>query len=90
MQMTTRIDTNRPNRVSLLRGGLALAIALAVLVAGQSAWADDHDPKAAGHPVRIAAYVLHPVGWLLDKVLVKPAHWVVSKKPMKEIFGHKD
>ena len=44
----------------------------------------------AGHPLRIVAYVLHPVGVLFDYLIFRPAHWIGSKEPMKTIFGHTD
>lgn len=67
---------------------LVLAAALAFLAS--SASADDYDPKRAGHPLRIAAYILHPVGVALDYLIMRPAHWLVSHEPLDEIFGHED
>jgi hypothetical protein len=52
--------------------------------------ADDYDEKSAGHPLRIIAYVLHPVGVALDYLLLRPAHWLGSHEPLKTIFGHED
>jgi len=68
---------------------LALAALLTVTVASPG-HADEYDASNAGHPVRIVAYVLHPVGVLLDYLLLRPAHWVVSQEPMATIFGHED
>jgi hypothetical protein len=51
---------------------------------------DPHDPTKAMHPVRVAAYVLHPVGVLLDYALVRPAVWVVRQEPFRTIFGYGD
>ena len=34
------------------------------------------------------AYVLHPVGVVLDLLIVRPAHWLVSQGAMAELFGH--
>jgi len=52
------------------------------------ALADDYDSTDAAHPLRIAAYALHPVGVILDYLLVRPAHWLVSHEPLKTLFGH--
>jgi hypothetical protein len=65
-------------------------LVLGLLAAARPAAADDYDPQYAGHPLRILAYVLHPVGVLLDYLIFRPAHWVGSKEPMKTIFGHTD
>jgi hypothetical protein len=65
-------------------------LAAALLVGASPAVADDYEPERAGHPLRIVAYVLHPVGVLLDYLIFRPAHWVVSHKPLDEIFGHEE
>ena len=71
------------------RWGASLAMA-AILVGSTPALADDYDSSKAGHPVRIVAYVLHPIGVLLDYLLLRPAHWLVSHEPLKTVFGHED
>ncbi len=48
----------------------------------------EHDPLRAGHPLRIAAYLLHPVGYVLDLLIFRPAHWFVSRDVTAPIFGH--
>ncbi len=51
---------------------------------------DPYDPTQSAHPVRIAAYVLHPVGVLLDYTIVRPAVWVARQEPFRTIFGYGD
>ena len=41
-------------------------LASALLVSAVPAAADEYDPRRAGHPLRIIAYVLHPVGVAFD------------------------
>ncbi len=50
--------------------------------------ADQYDPLEAGHPLRIAAYIAHPVGVIFDYVLMRPAFWIVQHEPFKTIFGY--
>ena len=52
------------------------------------ALADEYEPLEAGHPLRIIAYILHPVGVVLDLLIVRPAHWLVSQDGLDEFFGH--
>lgn len=52
--------------------------------------ADDYDEKSSGHPLRIIAYVLHPVGVAIDYLVLRPAHWLGSREPLKTIFGHEN
>ena len=71
-----------------LRTVLAALLALVAFAAAPGARADEYDPQRAGHPVRIAAYVLHPVGVVLDLLIFRPAHWVGSLPGLDELFGH--
>ena len=66
----------------------SLLLSLPLLLLSTAAQADAYESKDAGHPVRIAAYVLHPVGVALDYVILRPAHWVVSREPWRTLFGH--
>jgi hypothetical protein len=50
--------------------------------------ADEYDPQRAGHPVRILAYVVHPVGVILDLAIFRPAHWIGSLPVLDKLFGH--
>ena len=55
----------------------------------RSIW-DDYDPKEAGHPLRIAAYALHPVGVVIDWLVFRPAWWIGSHEPFYTLFGRTD
>jgi hypothetical protein len=67
----------------------ALSVAVALALASPAA-ADEYDPTNAGHPLRIVAYVLHPVGVAIDYLIMRPAHWIGSFEPMKTLFGQED
>ncbi len=47
----------------------------------------NYDPHRAGHPLRIVAYVLHPIGVTLDYLIFRPAYWLGSHEPLKTLFG---
>ena len=79
------------------RGGRVIAAAAALLLAlsmslsmANPAVADEYDADNAGHPLRIVAYILHPVGVLIDYLVLRPAHWLGSHEPFKTAFGHED
>ena len=70
---------------------VAAAVLAALMLAGAAPLhAEDYDPQEAGHPVRILAYVLHPVGYLLDRLIFRPAHWVGSHEPFRTLFGQRE
>jgi hypothetical protein len=52
--------------------------------------ADEYDPQYAGHPLRVIAYVAHPVGVALDLLIFRPAHWIGSYEPIALLFGHEE
>ena len=76
-------------RIAPLRRSAA-ALLLCCLLAGIAgpAAADEYDAHRAGHPLRVAAYALHPIGVALDYLLFRPAHWVGSLPVIRTIFGH--
>ncbi len=69
---------------------LACALGLFLLLATLPAAADEYREEYAGHPLRIVAYVVHPIGVILDYVLLRPFHWIGSHEPFKTLFGHRD
>jgi hypothetical protein len=68
--------------------GVVLTAALAT--GAPRAGADPHDPEQSANPVRIVAYALHPVGVILDYLIVRPAHWLVEREPFRTLFGHEE
>jgi hypothetical protein len=68
----------------------AAALALVLTLTAGPAFADEYDVEHSGHPLRITAYVLHPVGVLIDRLILRPAHWLGTREPVKTLFGHTD
>ena len=70
---------------------VVLAVSMSLLATAPAARAeDDYDAKRAGHPLRVAAYILHPVGVILDRILFRPAYWLGSHEPLRTLFGRTD
>ena len=74
---------------------LALALLGALLATPVAAGAEhknasvtaSYNPADAGHPVRILYYIVYPVGFLLDNLILKPAWWLGQRQPFRSIFG---
>ena len=49
-----------------------------------------YEPLRAGHPLRIIAYALHPVGVILDYAIFRPAYWIGSHEPIRTLVGQTD
>jgi hypothetical protein len=69
---------------------LILGLALGVLIAGGATTARAHDAydDSESNPIRLAAYAVHPAGWLLEWAVMRPIHFVVSNPALENIFGH--
>jgi hypothetical protein len=46
-----------------------------------------YEPLRAGHPLRLIAYALHPVGVILDYAIFRPAYWIGSHEPIRTLVG---
>jgi uncharacterized membrane protein YhiD involved in acid resistance len=70
-------------------GKRTLAVGLAAVVLGIAlpAAAEEYDPGHAGHPVRILAYVVSPIGVLFDYLVMRPAHWLGGLEPLATLLG---
>jgi len=76
-------------RIATLHRSLApLALLACMALAATSASADEYDAHRAGHPLRLVAYALHPVGVALDWLIFRPAHWAGSQPAFAFLFGH--
>ncbi len=64
-----------------------IGLSLSGMIAGRGE-AAEYNSDEAGHPLRIIAYVGHPVGVILDYVFCRPAYYLVQKEPFATLFGH--
>ena len=49
--------------------------------------AEEYDTKKAGHPLKIAYYVLYPIGLTLDWLIFRPAWHIGQVEPFQTLFG---
>lgn len=63
--------------------GVLLALAALPALAGTT----QYNPRRAGHPLRIIAYAVHPIGVALDYAIFRPAWWLGTHEPLRTIFG---
>ena len=66
-----------------------VTIGLGGLLLAGSAWADydDYDDYTDSHPLRIVAYALHPIGYTIEWLALRPLHAVASQPELQPIFG---
>lgn len=59
-----------------------------VISARTPAVAHEYDRGDSDNPVRIAAYLFHPLGIAVEYVVTRPIHWLVSRPTLNVWFGH--
>ncbi len=74
------------------RRWVAVIILSFLMLTATATWApaDDYDRSMAGHPLRIIAYILHPVGVMIDYLIMRPAHWLITQEPIQTLVGYED
>jgi len=65
-----------------------LGYAAEVGCGSSSGYYDSYDDSQA-HPLRIAAYAIHPIGYALEWLVTRPIHALVSQPELERVFGHK-
>ena len=71
---------------------VVIAALAMVTMAGRSFAADrfgaDEYDDSQSNPLRIAAYLIHPIGYTLEWLITRPFHEVVAQPDLEPIFGH--
>ncbi len=74
-----------------MRKLIMVAVAAGLLGSAQLSFAgggaDDYDDSQS-HPLRLAAYVLHPIGFTLEWLVTRPFHELVAQPDLAPVFGH--
>ena len=66
---------------------LLVVVALAAPGIAPAATCEYDDSQS--HPLRIAAYLVYPVGLLVQSLVAWPIHYVVSQPTLEPVFGHR-
>ena len=78
-------------RGRIRRSLASLAVIGSLLFASSPVWAAEveapYESTEAGHPVKIVYYIVYPVGFLLDTLIMKPAYWLGRHEPFRSVFG---
>src|SRR5437773_7523114 len=64
-----------------------VGVAVLFLVGPVLAYHDEYDDSES-NPLRVAAYILHPVGFTLEWLVFRPMHALVSQPDLEPISGH--
>ncbi len=75
--------------VILLAAALNLPASVAVRAVMQPVADTDSYDDSQSHPLRIAAYLLYPIGYSLEWLVFRPFHRLVSEPMLAPVFGHR-
>lgn len=67
-------------------GLLALVLAFASVPAFAS---QDGYNDMDSHPLRVAAYLVYPIGFTAEWLIFRPFHYIISQPYLDEFFGYK-
>jgi outer membrane protein OmpA-like peptidoglycan-associated protein len=68
---------------------VALLLASNLSIKAASSAPDEYDDSQS-NPLRVAAYLLYPIGWLAEWTVFRPFHFLVSAtEPQEAFFGHR-
>jgi len=69
-------------------GRMVVVAGLLVALAAVPASAVDEYDDSQANPLRLAAYLVHPVGYVAEWLVTRPFHRIVSQDDLEPIFGH--
>lgn len=69
---------------------VALSVSAPVVRAEQTQEVGDVDQyeDAFSNPLRLAYYVLHPVGFTVEWLVMRPLHYLISRPYLDHFFGY--
>ena len=56
--------------------------------AGPAAASPDAYDDSQSYPLRVAAYLIYPIGFTAEWLVFRPLHYVVSRPYLEPVFGH--
>ena len=74
----------------MMKKNMVLAVLCLMLLAvfAGTAQAHEYDRNDSDHPMRYAAYLLHPFGVAIEWTITRPFHWLVMQPGFSYVFGH--
>ena len=67
---------------------VVVVVAVVFLTAPLAAADDDYDDFEDTHPLRLVSYPAHAVGYVIEWLVTRPIHALVSQRDLEPVFGH--
>jgi len=69
--------------------GMVVGLLLLLFITAPALAYNDGYGDSESHPLRLAAYALHPAGCALEWVVLRPLHAILSHPQLEHLFGHR-
>ncbi len=67
----------------------ALTLGVVNAASAEERYADENDYEDAfSNPLRLAYYVLHPIGYSVEWLFMRPFQYVISRPYLDKVFGY--
>lgn len=66
---------------------VAAALAMGTPALGHERTVNDAYDDAITHPLRLAYYVIHPIGYTAEWLFARPFQYIVSREGLRNVFG---
>ncbi|MFQ5456931.1 MAG: hypothetical protein ACE5FC_00550 [Myxococcota bacterium] len=70
------------------RFAAALALVGALLLPASALAHDDYEDPFETHPFKLCAEGLYAGGYFLDRLVLRPVHWLMNSEPGNTLTGH--
>ena len=67
---------------------MTLVVVAGLVAVPATGRAHDAYDDTQSHPLRLAAYAMHPIGYGLEWLVMRPIHFLVSQPSLERVFGH--
>ena len=67
---------------------IALVAAVGLVMVPATGRAHDAYDDTQSHPLRLIAYAVHPIGYGIEWLVMRPIHFLVSQPNLEKITGH--
>jgi hypothetical protein len=66
----------------------SLAVVGCLMAGPATVSAHDAYDDSESHPLRLVAYAVHPIGYAVEWLAMRPLHFLHSQRQLEKIFGH--
>lgn len=67
---------------------IVASLLMLAVTAGPAAAVPDNYDDTQSHPLRVAAYLIYPIAYTAEWLVLRPFHYIISRPHLEPVFGH--